>query len=696
MKKLFLATSLAAALLGVWAQPTLAAVRNAPLDASVMNQFVLNSVYKDLKVENQEFYFSLKSLVPHVERTHFLHPDLNSATYAARVLEQYLNRLDPAKQFFTKQDVEGFEKAFLGGSKPPIVNDLSVVYKIYQIYAIRKMEFLRMQAAILVGLTKEPNLNLDLEIPANAKDRQYRDDKSLSLQDHAYTYLVATLIDEKISRPKLNWNDIRQRVMNALTFAAKRTNDYDSNDPMRFYYNGVGLALDAHSDFLIGKDAREEFESFNSTFVGIGVGLEQEISTGGKIRITEIIEGGPVSKQGGLFQDDEIQEVSQDGKNFVDITEMNLKDAIKLIKGPKNTSVWLRVLRPDGTLATVKIDRGTVVQSFAAKINTFKRGDKTYGVLKFDTFYTNLDDDVRKLIKANPNLDGLIVDLRQNGGGQVHELLGLADIFLPTFTPVYQQTNSEFELKGAVKPARPTTGNYINVKFNKPVLVLTSRQSASATEIFAAAIQDNARGYIVGSTTFGKGTVQSYQEFTGFKDSDMGKLTIQKFFRIDGSTTQFKGVEPDIALPSIFSKNLGEANLPNPLSYSLIEKTKFTPLKSFVSPNFLKELTKTRDAYAASNKEYADYVKAITQNVEYASQKTLKLNYVMQKQQRDSWRNYQLKAYNAHAKLNGFPTYDSYDNFIKHVKVANLPDPYLDLGKELLVKYVDIWAKGEK
>lgn len=690
MKKVLL-TTLAFLALGASA-----AVKNVPLTTSALDQFAPVAKFDQLLPANQEYQKTLKVIQKVVKSEHFLKLDIYDEEVASRVLAQYLSALDPEKLYFSKQEVENLEREFVTSRNSPITNNVASIYAVYGKFVQEKLKFLRMQAALLVGLKQQPNLNTKLEYQVDAKKRHWRDEAKVTLQDHAYLDLIRLIINEKLTRPTASWDQIRQRLMNGFAYQARDLKDYSDDEPMRKYYEGLGAALDAHSSFYLAKDAEDELNSFNSTFVGIGVQLLQDASAGGVIKVTSVLEGGPTAASGALHIDDEILEVSQNGKKFVDVTSMKIDDAVNLIRGPKGTNVWLRVEHPNGTKAVVKIKRGTVNQDFRARLATYTAQGKKLGVLTFDQFYTDLDNDIRRLLQNEPNLEGLIVDLRNNGGGQVQELLGIADVFLPTFTPVFQQTGSERENRGSVRPARPTSSQYLDVKFNKPLLVLTSRNSASASEIFAAAIQDLKRGYVLGETTYGKGTVQQYSDLEPFEHSDATRLTIQKFFRVTGGTTQFKGVEPDLVYPRTTPNSVGEASLPNPLRYSVVGPANYRELKNYTKSTYLKALVSKRDQFAASSQPYRDMVNAYTNYLQYLDQDKRPLNYLEQKRSSEQFQNYLLTAYNQYASLNKYPKFSNFQEYAKRAKRSQKPDPYLDLTKELLAEYVVRWEADQK
>ncbi len=333
-------------------------------------------------------------------------------------------------------------------------------------------------------------------------------------------------------------------------------------------------------------DIKERFDlDISGKFEGIGAVLQKK-SDG--IRISDIIMGGPVWKGKLLEVGDLILKVGQGTKDPVDVIGMRLKDAVKLIKGKKGTEVRLTVKRVDGSIQVIPIIRDVVeIEETFAKSALIKDKEHTYGIIDLPSFYINFNDtrernsasdmalEIAKLKKQN--IDGLIVDLRNNGGGSLAKVVEIAGLFIKE-GPVVQVRDAN----GNIQVLRDTDRA---IQWDKPLIILINELSASASEILAAAMQDYKRAIILGSKqSYGKGTVQELidlnREIRNSSLGDLGaiKLTRQKFYRVNGGSTQLKGVNSDIVIPDRYQYiKVGERELENPMSWDEITKADYTP-----------------------------------------------------------------------------------------------------------------------
>ena len=521
---------------------------------------------------------------------HFRKVPLNDSL-SSKILDNYIKELDFNKMNFTAQDIEGFDKYRYELDDQLKAGELTAAYQIYNVYRKRAKE----RFAFVTSILNKP---MDFKV-----DETYSPDReksswlksSAELDDVWRKAIKSTLLDWKIS------GKVDSLAKKDLTERYKRTEKYfdktKSEDVFQQFMNSFTESVDPHTTYFIPKTASTFNQEMSQSFEGIGATLRNE---GDYVQIVDLIVGGPAFRSKQLNPKDRIVAVAQgDEKPYQDIVGWFTDDAVKLIKGPKNTVVRLKILSVDAPTGSVpkevrlvrekiKLEEGTAKK----EVLNFSRDGKDYkyGLITIPLFYRDFEGaksgeqgyksttaDVKRYLnelKAE-KVDGVIVDLRNNGGGSLTEAVNLTGLFIPQ-GPVVQRKQSDGEIS-AEYDRDPS------VTYDGPVSVLVNRFSASASEIFAGAIQDYKRGLIVGEQTYGKGTVQSLIDLERFlKGEPEGvgqlKITMEKFYRITGSSTQHKGVTPDIELPSTFSASeFGESSQPSALPWDMIASTKYTP-----------------------------------------------------------------------------------------------------------------------
>jgi carboxyl-terminal processing protease len=339
--------------------------------------------------------------------------------------------------------------------------------------------------------------------------------------------------------------------------------------------------------------SKEDFDiQMSGSLEGIGALLRED---DGMIKVVRIIPGSAAEKQGQLQAEDTILAVAEKNGEPVDISEMRIREAVSFIRGPKGTEVRLTVQKPDGSKRTIPIIRDVVqIEETYVKSTVVKNGKNVIGYLRIPSFYRdfaaqsdgkesrNVSDDTQaELLKLKrQKISGLILDLRNNGGGALTDAVQISGLFLPG-GPVVQ-------VKDAQGTVRVLEDEDADVSYDGPLIVLVNQFSASASEILAAALQDYQRAIIIGGEhTHGKGTVQAMMDMNRNlpllqlqKYDDLGalKLTIQKFYRINGGSTQYKGVEPDLVVPSMFDYlETGEKYMDYSLPWDQVENVGYTP-----------------------------------------------------------------------------------------------------------------------
>lgn len=400
--------------------------------------------------------------------------------------------------------------------------------------------------------------------------------------------------------------EARKKILKEQEDWFKRLNKINARDRFSEFANAFTGVYDPHTQYFAPKDKKKFDQGMSGQFEGIGARLQQK---DGILKVSEIIVGSPSYKQGELKAGDDILKVAQGAGEPVDITNMDMEDAIELIKGKKGTEVRLTVKKSDNSLKVISIIRDVIeIEETFAKSALLENKNKI-GYIYLPSFYTDFtrngarhcSQDMRKEIEKlkKQNIKGLIVDLRDNGGGSLQEVVEMAGLFF-TKGPVVQ-------VKGRANvPLNVMEDRNPDVAWDGPLTILINHNSASASEILAAAIQDYKRGVILGTTSFGKGTVQSFinlddvliKQFDTIKPIGSVKITQQKFYRINGGATQLKGVTPDIVLPDPYAFiDLGEKEYENPMPWDEIAPAYYTPFNTI---NYSKTIKNSAKRVASS------------------------------------------------------------------------------------------------
>jgi carboxyl-terminal processing protease len=577
-----------------------------------------------------------------LEHSQFSHHRLDEEL-AARFLDRYLDSLDPTHLLFLQSDAQEFDN--FRSHLPEMTRregDITPERAIFHRY----LERLDQRVAFVTNLlrsatfdfTGHDTYSFDREKAQRPQDLDAA--RQLWLQNLRAEYLQEKLAGKKPSDIVTSLTGRYNRVLQTMR---KLTPE----EVLEVYLNALAHVYDPHSDYL-GSAQMDDFSiAMNLSLFGIGATLQAD---DGNCKITELVPGGPAARSGLLKPGDRIVAVGQADQKPVDIVDMPLPDAVKLIRGPKGTRVRLTLIPADAadesTRKTITLVRQEVKledQEAKARIVNLPQksgGSLRVGIIELPSFYHGSDGpahgtpssataDVAKLIRKleAENIQGLVLDLRNNPGGSLEEAITLTGLFIGK-GPVVQTR----EMDGRTDVGEDTDTPEL---YNGPLVVLTSRFSASASEILAGALQDYGRALIVGDkSTFGKGTVQTVVPLGTLMDQnhlahsvDPGalKVTIRKFYRPSGASTQLKGVAADIALPSLSdAANVGEAELKDPLPWDLLPVCDFTH-EDHVSP-FLRELKARSAARVTGDKDFAYLGQDIAQFKKTLAAKTVDMN----------------------------------------------------------------------
>ena len=562
-----------------------------------------------------------------VEKGHYnkiqIDDDLSEKIYLS-----FIDQLDKQKRFFLKSDLKNFEK-YKYNLDDQIKNyDLTFFNLVYETLKLRYNEVQSYYTEILAkpfDFKSKEELNLDFE------NKDFSKNKS-EIKQRWRKQLKFSTLDISLLKLGDSISTINDRIYNeSLAIVKKNTedffeiyNDMDREDWFSYYINSFLKQLDPHT-YYFKPDDKERFDvNISGKFNGIGARLTK---TEGSIKIVEIIIGGPIWKDNLLDVGDLILKVAQENSEPVDVVGMKLDDAIKLIKGPAKSFVTLTVKKIDGSIKDVVIMRDIVeLEEIYAKSTLINKEKINYGYISLPKFYVDFSDyknrnsseDVKNhIIKLKNNgMKGLILDLRNNGGGSLQTVVDMTGLFIEKGPVV--QVKSIGNRKKILYDRNP------EIIWDGPLVILINEMSASASEILAAALQDYKRAVIIGSKkSFGKGTVQNIIDLNKFisnSDFDMGaiKITTDKFYRINGESVQLEGVKSDVVIPDSYMHIFnGEKDENNPLKWDKIDAAFYNPWNGFKNFSFIKNNAQTRinsNKYLKLVSKRADWIKEQSDN----------------------------------------------------------------------------------
>jgi carboxyl-terminal processing protease len=570
-----------------------------------------------------------------IQKSHYSHISVDDEL-SSRVMDRYIESLDGNRMYLLESDIEFFENYRyqlddIVRSKP-----LNPVFEMFSVYQTRVRE--RLDFA-LAQLESEPDFSVSEDYQFDRSEEPWA--KTEAELDEIWRKRVKNdvLRLELADKP---WEESQELLRKRYKRYLKRIDQVKADDVFETFMNAFAHTLDPHSSYLSPRNSEEYRIQMSLSYFGIGASLQLDEDY---VQIVNIIPGGPAAIDGKLKPKDRITGVAQGPEGeMVDVIGWRLDDVVDLIRGPANTVVRLQII-PAGALPgsgekTIALTRDQVkLEEQAAKsdIVTVPRDGREWriGVIEVPSFYrdyramssgdkdyTSTTRDVKRLIGEleEEGIDGLVLDLRGNGGGHLTEATALSGLFIDN-GPVVQLRNSSGRISRLDDP-----DPVARVAYNGPLTVLVDRFSASASEIFAAAIQDYARGVIIGQQTFGKGTVQNLYSLDQYLKPEAGPgygqltLTIGKYYRVTGESTQHRGVNPDIALPSLIdTEQFGESVRDSALPWDTIQTTRFRagePLDSTIEsltvnqmeraksdPNFKYLVDRTRDAEEARQRK---------------------------------------------------------------------------------------------
>jgi carboxyl-terminal processing protease len=558
-------------------------------------------------------------------------------------LNNYIDRLDSSKRFFMASDIKEFQKWRHKLDDLAKRGDITAGFYIYN--RLRNRAITRLQSSI--DLLKSEQFKFDFKrdesITLDKDQRQWF--SSMAQADDFWRKAMKDSIIRLILSGK-EQNEARELLIKRYKALYNQYAQRNSKDVFQQYVNSFASLYDPHSSYFTPRSSENFQINMSLSLEGIGAQLTTEDEF---TEVVDVITGGPADVQGILKPKDKIVGVGQGDEDIVDVIGWRIDDVVDLIRGEKGTVVRLEIISGSSN-KVISIVRDTVkleeksAQSEIITIHNQAR-DFKIGVIEIPAFYMDFEAfrkrdpdyrstsrDVRKLLKElkEQSVDGVILDLRNNGGGSLFEATALTDLFID-YGPVVQIRDADQNIYRNQRAKSPAF-------YDGPLIVMINRLSASASEIFAGAMQDYGRALIVGSQSYGKGTVQTMSELS----SGLLKYTVSKFYRVSGDSTQHRGILPDIELPALFDpEEIGESHLETALPWDQIHSVphqRFTALNQLIQP-----LTTAHKQRAYSEHNFVSLVKQVELNKQWDNQDSLTIN-LEERRTRDDQLNQSLLA----------------------------------------------------
>ena len=615
-----------------------------------------------------------------VEKGHYSTLDIND-DISEKIYNTYLEQLDAQKRFFLQSDIRQFEKYKFKLDDQIKNQDLTFFNLVYETSRKRINEVKNYYEEIMnnsFDFSSNEDINLDFENKSYARNSNEIKNRWRKQLKYSTLDIISLKLGDSI---KIIDNKTRNESM---TLIKKNTDDFfdyveemDRDDWFANYINAFLNQLDPHTVYFNPEDKDRFDTNISGKFDGIGARLQK---TEGTVKIVDIIVGGPIWKDKLLDVGDIILKVAQENQDPVNIIGMKLDDAIKLIKGPADSFVTLTVKKISGEIKDVLIKRGVVeLEELYAKSTLINKGDKNYGYISLPKFYIDFSDrksrnsanDVKnEIIKLKNNgISGLILDLRNNGGGALQTVVDMTGLFIE---------------RGPIVQVK-STGNRKQILYDKdpqvvwdgPLVILMNKMSASASEILAGALQDYNRAVIIGNEkSFGKGTVQNVIDLNRFISNssyDLGalKITTDKFYRINGESVQLEGVKSDIVIPDSYKYIFnGEKDEKNPLQWDKITPANFD---KWAKRDYLNKISSENQSRIDND----DYYSLINDRAQWLkdqqSNKTISLNF-------NSYNSFLTKQREKNKRFESLNKYENTLNF----KLLKTEKQYIMSNKELL------------
>jgi len=654
---------------------------------------------------------------------HYSKPTFND-TYSMSALEEYIDRLDPHKRFFLQEDVDSFEVYNTQLDDELLTNKFTVFDLVEERFRQRVLEVRGLLPPLFedIHYYRYETLETDADKRSFSQTFEDREDYWRRLVKYQIITNYFSFVDTDVSEdakeadaifsmdyidPELERKAI-DRVSKNINESLSFVLDMEKDERLQYYYDALLSVLDSYSSFY-PPDKKEDFDiSISGKLEGIGAVLREDE---GFIVVDRIIIGSACWKQGELKEGDKILKVAQADEAPVDLVGLRVRDAVKYIRGEKGTEVRLTVRKPSGKIQVIPIIRDVVEieETYArAAIIEDDRTSRTFGYIQLPKFYRDFNDsksrnttsDVEKLLEElmDERVEGVILDLRNNAGGALKDAIETAGLFIDPGPIVQVQRRT-----GRQKVHKSNSKRV----YDGPLVIMLNKFSASASEILAAALQDYNRAVIVGSdSSFGKGTVQTFIDLDAFIDYEVSyrgkpkeisefkpygalKLTIEKFYRINGDSTQEKGVIPDIILPDRYGHlEIGEKYNDHALKWDTIDPVRYSPWGMGLNLSYLQKRSKSRTENSEDFQHIFDHVAFLEKNKEVTIEPLhIKKAYEKKRliEEEDDLFHEQYNVSSTHLTITSIVEETDNEELIKEQEEKNatwheslLKDPYLD------------------
>lgn len=615
---------------------------------------------------------------------------------SSSVLDTLLDDVDGTRSYFLASDVANFEKYRMQLDNALSQGNLQPAFEIFNQYQQRLSERLSFLLEELSDPVTKYVFDQDEALELDREDVPWAD-TTAELDNLWRKRLKNSILNLKLAGKELD--DSIELLQRRYQTQLNRIHQAKSEDAFQFFMGAVTRTFDPHTQYLSPRSSENFNINMSLSLQGIGAVLQTEDE---HTKVVRLVPGGPASEAGNLKPTDRILGVGQgETGDIVDVVGWRLDEVVDLIRGPKKTTVRLQIAPSDSTedvsrvIAIVRDEVKLEEQSAQSEILEFdvsgvdaegkeETQKRRFGVIDIPTFYTDFKGrmekrpdyrsttrDVQRLIAElkQQDIDGLIIDLRNNGGGSLDEAINLTGLFIPT-GPVVQVRSARGRIE-ILQDRDPMTA------YNGPLLVMVNRLSASASEIFAGAIQDYGRGLVVGGQTFGKGTVQSLRPLS----KGQLKITQAKFYRVSGDSTQHQGVIPDILFPTLFDKDkIGESSLEAALPWDTVKAAQYQS-----AANIRPYLTELRSRHSSRIKTNPDFLFLKEQKTianELRQQTLISLNEETRRQERENNQKRRLELENNRRSAKNLPQLESWDDETENSESETAEAANQDAGDE--------------
>lgn len=624
---------------------------------------------------------STKRVTARLTQSHYHKFQLDDA-FSEKIFNRYIDWLDGSHNTFLQSDIDELRAKYATKLDEELYEGkLDIAFEMYELMTKRRYERYKYALSLL---DKEPDLKGQDQIENDREKAPFP--KTTTEADELWLQRVKNDIINLYLKDK-KWPEIKKTLTKRYNLAIRRLTQNKADDILQTYLNAFAREIDPHTSYLSPRAAKRFQESMNLSLEGIGatLSMEDDITI-----IKSLVPGAPAARSKKIAAGDKIVGVGQSKDKIEDVIGWRLDDVVDNIKGKKGSTVYLEIEpAKGGKTKIISLVRDKIrLEDSAAKLTVDKVDGKNIAVIKIPSFYIGLTADVRKLLEQmkTKKADGLIIDLRENGGGSLPEVVELTGLFIKD-GPVVQ-------VRDAFNRIRVHEDTDSTTLYDGNILVMINRHSASASEIFAAAMQDYNRAIIIGQQSFGKGTVQQNRSLNMVYDLDQEPLgfiqyTIQKFYRINGGSTQIKGVEADIRFPEIINaEKTGEGFEDNALPWDKIPAATYSEVAK--ARDVVAQLTENHEKRIAKNPEFIALNETITINKERDDRKFTSLNLASRQEESKADEARRLKDLNARFKREGKKQIKDLEQLPKDYEA---PDFFLKETEQMMVDWLQFDKK---